>query len=74
MLLARNDVDVIATIQDCQTPLSWAAENRHEAVVKILLERNDVDINATDHSQLRRSPWYKPRSTILSPVVKPNVK
>ena len=32
-----------------QTPLSWAAERGHEAVVRLLLERDGVDINCRDN-------------------------
>ena len=31
-----------------RTPLFWAAENGHEEVVRILLERRDIDIEAAD--------------------------
>jgi len=30
------------------TPLSWAVEGEHEAVVKMLLERDDVNPNIAD--------------------------
>ena len=32
-----------------RTPLSWAARMGHEAVARLLIERNDVDINTEDH-------------------------
>ncbi|KAF8421792.1 hypothetical protein EV426DRAFT_189114 [Tirmania nivea] len=32
-----------------RSPLSWAAGRGHEAVVRLLLERNDVDVNAKDN-------------------------
>ena len=31
-----------------RTPLSWATENGHEAVVKLLLETGRVDVNSKD--------------------------
>ena len=30
------------------TPLSWAAKGGHEEVVRMLLERDDLDLNAAD--------------------------
>ncbi|KAL1966142.1 hypothetical protein VTN77DRAFT_4890 [Rasamsonia byssochlamydoides] len=38
VLLATRKVDINSRSKDGQTPLSWAAEKRHEAVVKLLLE------------------------------------
>jgi hypothetical protein len=38
LLIVRDDVDVNIEVSD-QTPLSWAAGNGHEAVVKLLLEK-----------------------------------
>ena len=31
-----------------RTPLSWASEHGHEAIVRVLLERGDVNVNAED--------------------------
>jgi len=44
--------------QDCtgRTPLAWAARNRHEGVVKILLERN-VDPDRADKNNLAPLGW-----------------
>ena len=42
MKLLLDNVD-----DDDQTPLSWAAEEGHEAVVKLLLEKN-ADIESKD--------------------------
>lgn len=41
-------VDLSADLRDipCRTPLSYAAESGHEALVKIFLARKDVDVNS----------------------------
>ena len=47
LLLTKDDVDI--NLKDSQynrTPLSWAAENGHEAVVKQLLATGKVDVEA----------------------------
>ena len=41
--------------EGCRTPLSWAAQNGHEAVVRLLVERNGIDINSRD-SYYRKTP------------------
>jgi hypothetical protein len=38
LLIVRDDVDINIKVSG-QTPLSWAAEKGHEAIVKLLLER-----------------------------------
>ncbi|KAM3461428.1 hypothetical protein MY5147_009927, partial [Beauveria neobassiana] len=49
MLRDTDKVDIDARdTKYGQTPLSWAAENGHEAVVKMLLDTSKVDIDARD--------------------------
>jgi ankyrin repeat protein len=43
----RKHVDVKDTTYR-RTPLSWAAENGHEAVVKLLIETNEVNLESKD--------------------------
>ncbi|GKU07361.1 unnamed protein product, partial [Fusarium langsethiae] len=49
LLLNTGRVDIDARDTEYgQTPLSWAAENGHEAVVKMLLDTDKVNVDATD--------------------------
>lgn len=49
LLLAKDDVDPdVKAGQYDHTVLFLAAKGGHEAVIKVLLERGKVDINATD--------------------------
>ena len=48
---AHNDmVNVDSKDQSGRTPLRWAAQNGHEAVVKLLLNTSKVDIDFTDQN------------------------
>ena len=48
-LLLEKGVDVESEDGFGQTPLSWAAANGHEAVVKLLLEKG-VDVESKERS------------------------
>jgi ankyrin repeat protein len=42
LLLAQDGVDPDSKDTSGRTPLSWAAENGHEAVVKLLQSNDDL--------------------------------
>jgi ankyrin repeat protein len=48
LLLDSGKIDANSKDTRGQTPLSWAAENGHEAVVKLLLETGKVDVDSKD--------------------------
>jgi ankyrin repeat protein len=48
LLLLEKGADVNAKDSEGQTPLSWAGQNGHEAVVRLLLGRGDVDPDSPD--------------------------
>ena len=56
-LLAWDDVDLNSKDRGGRTPLSWAAEKGHEAVVKTLLAREDVDLNSKDRDGQTPLSW-----------------
>jgi ankyrin repeat protein len=45
MLLNTDKVDINAGDKDSRTPLWWAAENSQEAVVKMLLDIGNIDVD-----------------------------
>ena len=51
------DVDINARDWFGRTPLSWAAANGHEAVIKLLLETGEADVNSRDNGG-RTALWW----------------
>ena len=45
---AKSVINADSKNNNGRTPLSWAAENGYEAVVKLLVEREDVDADSKD--------------------------
>lgn len=43
-----NGIEMDGLDNKCRTPLSWAASNGHEAVIKLLLATERVNVNAAD--------------------------
>ena len=48
LLLDTGTVDADSKDKNDRSPLSWAAENGHEAVVKLLLDTGTVDVDLKD--------------------------
>jgi ankyrin repeat protein len=44
LLVETCKVDVDLKDKNGRTPLSWAAQNGHEAIVKLLVETGKVDV------------------------------
>ena len=58
LLLSKDDIDLDSEGFECsRTPLSYAAEEGHEAVVKLLLARHGLDPNSKS-SRGRTPLWY----------------
>jgi ankyrin repeat protein len=56
-LLETGKVDVDLKHSRGRTPLSWAAQNGHEAVVKLLLETGKVDVDSKDSGGRTPLSW-----------------
>ncbi|RYP62481.1 hypothetical protein DL771_009725 [Monosporascus sp. 5C6A] len=55
--LLHKNVDADSKDNYGRTPLLWAAENGHEAIIKLLLDTGEVDADTKDHSS--RTPlWW----------------
>jgi len=59
MLLEREDVNPNQTVAGySRAPLSWAAQNGHEGIVKMLLERKGVNPDQADTEYGQTPPWW----------------
>ena len=60
--------------KDGQTPLSWAARNGHEAIIKLLLETNRIDVNSRDKHNRTALSWatLKGHETIVKLLLETN--
>jgi ankyrin repeat protein len=47
-LLNTNKVEIDIKDNNNQTPMGWAARNGHDAIVKLLLDTETVDVNLKD--------------------------
>jgi ankyrin repeat protein len=54
-MLLENGHDPDCRNSDGQTPLSWAASIGREAVVRLLVERDDVEADSKSQSGFRKS-------------------
>jgi ankyrin repeat protein len=49
LLIDTGEVDIDELDDRNQTPLSWAAQEGHVAVARLLIQTNKVDVNAKDN-------------------------
>ncbi|KAK2608997.1 hypothetical protein QQS21_002477 [Conoideocrella luteorostrata] len=56
-VLSSDTVDVSLKDRNGQTPLSWATQNGHEAVVKLLLETGRVGVEVEDRNGWTPLSW-----------------
>ena len=68
MLLDIEKVDADSKNDSGRSPLSWAAENGQEAVVKMLLDIEKVDVDSKDNSGRSPLSWALERFRAASQI------
>ncbi|OCK75239.1 ankyrin, partial [Lepidopterella palustris CBS 459.81] len=75
LLVETGKVDLDSRDASGRTPLSWAAEKGHEAVVKLLLETGEVYLDSEDGSGRTPLSWAAENGhNVVVKLLRPSTK